>query len=281
MLIAVSEGVKKRAPALHGFVKRVICRTKLPAVKLLNGRLTLTAPNLLFASPTEPHILRWIRELLQPGDTFLDVGAHWGWMSLAACHRVGATGKVVAFEPSPPLLELLSYNKKANGFRQMEIVPKAVADSDDRVLPFHLVNQGNSFLNSLVDHRMEPSASVERRKSTVQVQTVTLDEFCKTGNLRPNVVKIDVEGAELLVLRGCKRLLGQGRTSFIVAVHPTWLPGDQKAEELFDLFQVHGYRAVLSRAARYDGADFADYVFVPERNGRAALRSPEAARTSG
>jgi len=266
MLRAVNEGVKKRAPALHGFVKRAIYRTKLPAVKLLNGRLTLMAPNLLFASPTEPHILRWIRDLLQPGDTFLDVGAHCGWMSLAACHRVGATGKVVAFEASPPLLELLSYNKKANGFHQMEIVPKAVADSDDRALPFHLVNHGNSFLNSLVDHGLEPAASLDRRPSVIQVQTVTLDEFCQNRNVRPNVVKIDVEGAELIVLRGCKHLLGQRRTSFIVAVHPTWLPGDQKAKELFDLFQVHGYRMVRSRAARYDGADFGDYVFVPERN---------------
>jgi len=262
-------------------MKRAFYRSNLPAVKLLNGRLTLTAPNLIFASPTQPHILRWIRELLQPGDTFLDVGAHWGWMSLAACHHVGATGKVVAFEPSPPLLELLSCNKKANGFHQMEIVPKAVADCDDRVLPFHLVDHGNSFLNSLVDHRMEPVAGQERRKSMIQVRTVMLDEFCKTRNLRPNVVKIDVEGAELLVVRGCKRLLEQGRTSFIVAVHPTWLPGDQKAEGLFDVFQVHGYRVVVSRAVRYDGADFGDYVFVPERNGCAALRSTEAARTSG
>ena len=265
MFRAFAKTIKRRAPTLHEFTKRVLRRSKLPAFKLLDGKFTLAAPSLIGAYPTEPHVLRWIKDLLRPGDTFFDVGAHYGWMSLFACHCVGARGKVVAFEPSPPLVELLQYNKKANRFHQMDIVSKAVADSDDRLVPFYLLNRGDSFLNSLVDHRTEAAASLARQESTIQVQTVTLDEFCRRTKLQPAAVKLDIEGAELLALQGCRQLLKECRTKFIVAVHPTWLPQGQEAVELFELFRVHKYKVAASQFVQYDGADFGDYLFVPNR----------------
>lgn len=263
MVRAAANAVKRRAPRLHELLKRFFLRSKFPVFTILNGKFTLTAPKLFSAPPTEPHVLRWIDELLCPGDTFFDVGAHYGWMSMAACHRVGGRGKVVAFEPSPPLVELLQYNKKANRFRQMEIVSKAVADADGRVVPFYLVDRGDSFLNSLVDHRTEPTARLAEHKSTIQVETITLDEFSKITNTHPKAVKIDVEGAELLVLRGSRELLKECRAAFIVSVHPTWLPTGQNVMEVFDLFRVHGYKVAASQVVQYDGADFGDYLLVP------------------
>jgi FkbM family methyltransferase len=185
-------------------------------------------------------------------------------MSLVACHRVGTSGKVVAFEPSPPLVQLLQYHKKVNGFHQMEILSKAVADSGNRLVPFYLLDSGDSFLNSLIDHPVDASASWTGRKSVMHVETITLDEFCKMTNLHPNVVKIDIEGGELLAVHGCTGLLKECRTAFIVAMHPTWLPKGQKAEELFDLFRVHGYKIRASQFVQYEGADFGDYLFVPD-----------------
>jgi hypothetical protein len=57
------------------------------------------APLLFGSRPTAAHVLKWIDERLRPGDTFFDIEAHYGWMSLLACRRVGARGKVIAFEP--------------------------------------------------------------------------------------------------------------------------------------------------------------------------------------
>lgn len=264
MLTSASKPAQKPAPALHEFFRRLVRCSKFPVPRLLNGRFTLTASNLIGTTPTEPHVLRWIDELLRPRDTFFDVGAHYGWMSLVACHRVGASGKVIAFEPSPPLVKLLQYNKKVNGFRQMEVVSKAVADSDNRLVPFYLLDGGNSFLNSLIDHPVDPSASRTGQKSVTHVETITLDEFCKTTDLQPNAVKIDIEGGELLALQGCTGLLKGRRTAFIVAVHPTWLPEGQKVVELFDLFRALRYRIAASQFVHYDGADFGDYLFVPD-----------------
>jgi FkbM family methyltransferase len=187
-------------------------------------------------------------------------------MSLVACHRVGAGGKVVAFEPSPPLVELLRYHKKINGFHQMQILAKAVADSDNKLIPFYLSDSGDSFLNSLIDHPVDASANCTMQKSVIHVETITLDEFCKRTNLHPKAVKIDVEGGELLAIHGCTGLLKECRSAFIVAVHPTWLPPGQRAEELFELFRMHGYNLADSQCVRYDGADFGDYLFVPGDN---------------
>jgi FkbM family methyltransferase len=257
-----SKAIKTYAPGVHQFVKSVYYRSGVPAFKLLNGRLFLVAPKLVGACPTELHILRWIRELLRPGDTFFDVGAHHGWMSLVACDQVGGKGKVVAFEPSPPLVECLRYNKKANRLHQMEIVSKAVSDSGVRAVPFYVVNRGDSFLNSLIDHR---NAAVPISETVaIGAETVSLDEFCEASKLRPDVVKIDIEGAELLALRGSGGLLRECRTTFIVAVHPCWLPQGQDAAEIFDLFRLYGYKVSASEIVLHEGIEFGDYLFVPE-----------------
>ena len=258
--------IKRHTPRVHGLIKRIHQRSGLPALKRLNGRFTLVAPNLLGTYPTEPHVLKWIDELLGPGDIFLDVGAHYGWMSMVACRSVGPTGKVIAFEPSPPLVRCLQYNKKANRLHQMEIVSKAVVDRGGRMLPFYVVNRGDSFLNSLVDHRLSAAEVWARQKSTIQVPTVSLDEFCELAKFRPHAVKIDIEGAELLALQGSSSLLEERRATFIVAIHPSWLPHGQEAAEIFDLFRLHGYRVTASQTERYEGVDFGDYVFAPDRS---------------
>jgi FkbM family methyltransferase len=262
MLRDASNAIKRHAPGIHSFFKSVYHRSGLPAFKFINGRVVLVAPKLIASAPTEPHVLEWINTLLKPGDTFFDVGAHHGWMSIVACHRVAMTGKIVAFEPSAPLVECLEYIKKANRLHQMEIVPKAVTDSSARNIPFYVVNRGESFLNSLIDHRSTPVPT--EQVTTTEVETISLDEFCESTQLHPDVVKIDIEGAELLCLRGSTRLLEQRLTTFIVAVHPCWLPEGQAAPEIFELFRLHGYRMSASRITLHEGIEFGDYVFAPD-----------------
>jgi FkbM family methyltransferase len=148
----------------------------------------------------------------------------------------------------------------------MEIVAKAVADSDGQVVRLYVANEGNSFQNSLIDHRFGARATVAGEKPTIDVETVSLDEFCRTTNIEPDVVKIDIEGAEMLALRGCGGILQERRASFIVAIHPTWLPEGQNAKQIFDLFHLHGYNLADSQTVEYEGADFGDYLFVPGRS---------------
>ncbi len=78
----------------------------------------------------EHNELRNLLQRLQPGDTFIDVGAHIGYLSLPIAKRVGPSGKVIALEPSPTSLELLRRNVALNGFNWVTVVDAAASDKD-------------------------------------------------------------------------------------------------------------------------------------------------------
>src|SRR5947199_625829 len=116
---------------------------------------------------------------LKRGGTLFDVGAHYGWMSIAAASCAGARGRVVAFEPSPVLLDVLEYHKRVNRLRQVHIVPAAVSNRDDRAMPFYLVNQGLSFRNSLTIGPDDTPFLSPKDKLRIDVICTTLDSCVK------------------------------------------------------------------------------------------------------
>jgi FkbM family methyltransferase len=206
--------------------------------------------------------MRWIADTLRPGDVFFDVGAHQGWMSMVAARRVGHQGRVVAFEPSPPLVEFLFYHKRLNRLSQVDIIPKAVSNRDEAATPFHLVGDGNSFMNSLSDTDITEIPPED--KSVIEIEAVTLDAYSRQSGLIPHLIKIDTEGSELWVCEGARHLLAQHHPALIIATHPSWLPKGQTIEELFGLLNDLGYRIIDSFISRYKGTDFGDYLCVAD-----------------
>jgi FkbM family methyltransferase len=208
----------------------------------------------------EPHVIRWIEEQLRPGEIYFDVGAHYGFTALAACRRAGATGRVIAFEPSPPLQHLLAFHRTANRARNLEILGEAVCDIDSAGLPFFLVNRGMSFRNSLTTGAHDTPYLTPADKSEVRVPATRLDTFCANRNIIPALVKIDVEGAEFAVLRGAENLLSTHHPKLIVAVHPPWMPRRQGVPEVLALLRGYGYSVREEIAYAFDNAKFADYL---------------------
>ena len=262
MPMSLNSLLKKYAPGIHHRLKQSLAWSGLPVPKMLLGRPVWTHSRLLNCRLTEPHVLRWIDDGLHPGDTFFDIGAHQGWMSLAASRRTGRKGRVVAFEPSPSSIELLSYHKRVNKLSQMEIVPVAVSNKDGAKIPFHLIEDGDSSMNSLFGANI-PELSL-RDTSVIQVETITLDTFSSQSGLVPTMIKIDAEGAELWICEGAKHLLAQHHPTLILATHPLWLPEGQKIEDLFELLSTCGYRIVDSEIRHHNGSDFGDYLCVAE-----------------
>ncbi|MBT9331594.1 FkbM family methyltransferase [Paracidobacterium acidisoli] len=254
--------LRKHVPGLHHFLKETLARTGLPVPKMLLGRPVWTHSQLLNRRLTEPHVFRWIADNLHPGDVFFDVGAHQGWMSIVAARKTGRAGRVVAFEPSPPSVEFLSYHKTVNRLSQLDIIPKAVTNRDDAGIPFYLVGDGNAFMNSLFGTDT-PEISA-RGKSVIEIETITLDTFSRQSGLIPHLIKIDAEGAEIWVCEGAKHLLAHNHPALIIAIHPLWLPEGQKIEDMFKLLSSFGYRIVDSDIYKYNGADFGDYLFVAD-----------------
>jgi FkbM family methyltransferase len=183
---------------------------------------------------------------------FFDLGAHHGWVSMWTLPLVGQKGKVYSFEPSPANLSILEWHRTSNNFPQWAIVPKAVSDVDAQAEEFFLIDSGDSPMNSLTTGVPGTPLMSGRDIRKISIQAITLDTFCSEVNLRSDLAKIDVEGAELMVLRGAARLLGESCPTIILAVHPYWLPAGQSSQQIFELLSRYGYTVYDSKGCLVD-----------------------------
>lgn len=221
---------------------------KLPSLPAnVHGRWVWIHPRARFSITTqtfykrEPHVRSWIKEQLSAGKVFFDVGAHHGWVSMWSLPLVGEKGYVVSFEPSPANLSILQWHKARNHFPQWTIIPNAVSDKDCDAVEFLLIDTGDSPMNSLTSGAPGMPLMKGRTTTKTSVETITLDTVCTNTGLTPDLVKIDVEGAELLVLRGAAKLVSERRPTIILAVHPYWLPSGQTPKDIFELLSGYGY----------------------------------------
>jgi len=260
MWAALNQLLKGRAPRLQRILKSAHRAVPVPLPQVVAGRWMLAHPTAP-GGEAEQHVATWIEELLRPGDTFFDVGAYVGWMALVASKRVGRRGRVVAFEPSPPLAGLLRYHRRANLALNISIEELAVSDASG-ISELYLNNFGHSSVNSLIDAAVSYQVHRNGRPEAVSVHTCTLDDYCEKKRCVPRVVKIDVEGAEGMVLRGARQVLARYQPPLIVAVHPPLLPSGS-GEEVFRLLERDGYKVSRSHTIAYDKSLWGDYLCVP------------------
>ncbi|NET85501.1 MAG: FkbM family methyltransferase [Moorea sp. SIO1F2] len=153
-----------------------------------------------------------LKNNLSSGDCFIDVGANFGMHTLYAAKLVGEMGRVFAFEPVPSNLNLLKKNIHLNHLeQQVKVIPKALSNSPDPFLTFHVP----------VDE-VAVTASLRPDKTTqeaIQVANTRLDDYWNEVNLPVKIIKIDVEGAELEVLRGAEQLIRRQKPLLLIEVH--------------------------------------------------------------
>lgn len=153
-------------------------------------------------------VVRLSRELIGPGDTVLDVGANIGLWAMGAARRAGPTGVVHAVEPVPENYARLVSNLKLNDLGRVHAAPIAFSNRCGRVTMFR-PRYGNSGHPSLGcrDGVDEP----------FQIDATTLDQYCELADIeKVDFIKIDVEGAELLVLEGAPRVLSSNEAPAIL-----------------------------------------------------------------
>ena len=165
-----------------------------------------------FRENYEPELI-YLEKLLSPGSVFIDVGANLGIYTLVASKLVGEAGRVIAFEPSAQSFPLLLQNIELNTLRNVCAFPVALAD---RIGKARLYHPGVPECNSLA---RDPSWGEEAEEVTIE----TLDNMVKRASVtRVDVIKIDVEGAEELVLRGAANVLASMRPAVIFEVNPSY-----------------------------------------------------------
>ncbi|CAN5482543.1 hypothetical protein BH10PSE7_BH10PSE7_15660 [soil metagenome] len=137
---------------------------------------------------------------LKPGDTFFDVGAHYGYFSLLALNGVGEKGRVIAFEPSGYAGEML---KKNLGRSENATIVQAAVWHEPGTLVLNDFGPSRSAFNSFAGIRDDPNIKGEPFKA----KAITLDQYVKETGIIPDFVKIDVESAEMHVLNGMKEVI--------------------------------------------------------------------------
>ncbi len=166
----------------------------------------------IFAGTFELKEQKFLKRFLQEGMRVLDVGAHHGFYTLTAAKRVGRSGRVIAFEPSPRERQRLILHVRMNRLANVQVEPFALGHEKAKGRLF-MVKGRETGLNSL-----RPPVTSEPT-SGVPVEVLSLDEYLKENPLpKPfDFVKIDAEGAELEVLKGAMGLLaGPARPVFLI-----------------------------------------------------------------
>lgn len=191
---------------------------------------------------SEPKKLQMIGELVSPNDIIFDIGANVGIYSLIFSKFCK---KVYAFEPVPRNIYFLQRILNLNDIKNVNIIKKAVSDKNGMV-PFR---KGKSYA----------TGSINEEGHTI-VPSITLDSFCQSQKIEPNFLKIDVEGAELFVLKGAKKTLSEYKPIILMEIH-----GVNLKNKSFKLLKSFGYN--YFKLIMFDKSqDIKEFLILETRN---------------
>lgn len=219
----------------------------------------------------EPDETAFVERTLRPGMSFVDVGANIGWFSLIAARLVGPTGHVVAIEPRPDSIERLAMSAGENGFANIRTLRMALAAQPGRSkVGAHLAgaNTGGTWLITTAE--LARTMAVDHQLFEVAVGR--LDDIDLPAC---DLLKIDVEGAEHLVLQGGRETLARHRPAILSEINPEPLrqvSGVSMADYL-DLLAAMNYRPhrlgaggqteAVERPSVLAATGSQNYVFLP------------------
>lgn len=181
---------------------------------------------------------------LRPGMVFIDVGAHVGKYTLLAARAVGSAGEVHAFEPNPAVFGLLQKNVRLNRLGNVFTNRCAVSDVEGE-RDFEVRKELTICSLRPTVGSSTPEGFPGGLSKIVRVPCISLDAYCSSRFRKPDLVKIDVEGAELPVLRGAQQLLALPMQSAPVWVFE-YAPANYARfgygpDELIAFLETHGY----------------------------------------
>jgi len=190
-----------------------------------------------------------VRRSLHPGDIAIDAGAHIGLFAMEMAAAVGAGGVVYAFEPFGPNADLVERSIAENQFEKRVVLRRSAVGAESRTatltFPVETLNTGGAYI-------VRPGTAPMPGNRTTEVPIVALDDLDIRRPVR--LIKMDVEGAEPLVVRGAARLLAEDRPLIVSELHPAQLErvSGVSAAAFLDQMRALGYRATTIDGAPID-----------------------------
>jgi FkbM family methyltransferase len=204
---------------------------------------------------TERQLLAWFAANTRPGETWLDIGAHYGYTAIALSRLVGAGGRVFAFEPLLATAGHLARTGTLNGLTQLAVVPVALGSVETLEL------QRSTVVRGMINPATQggpPETMLAARLDWLWPR-ICGGDACIAG------VKIDVQGMEIEVLRGMTGLLRERAPRLVVEVHP-----NVSRSRLIETLQSAGYGSPGVPIEPIDGevdpkyVDDRSYFFSPD-----------------
>ena len=180
---------------------------------------------------TERDLLAWFEHNVKPGETWLDVGAHYGYTAIALSHLVGPTGRVFAFEPVLSTAGCIAQTRSLNALAQTTVVPCGLGTPDTLAYVELPLERG------MADQTL--SWDVKRWRESIQIARLDwLWPLLNGGIDAIHGVKIDVQGMETEALRGMEAILRRQRPKLVVELH-----AGVDRSTILDLLTCAGYKA--------------------------------------
>jgi FkbM family methyltransferase len=221
----------------------------------------------LYLGVYEPATSRRLRELVRPGTVVIDVGANVGAHTLPLARAVGPDGRVVAVEPTTAAFSRLKGNIALNP----DLAPRIAAVQAAVGAPGGVLESTYYAAWPLVAAESRHPVHLGAEQSTANARFFTLDELLRSLDVSAvSLIKIDVDGGEIDVLRGAAGVIRRDRPTVIFEVCPYLLtaPG-RSAHDLLAFFTGNGYELLDERTLRPVGTDPERVLAaIPERGGR-------------
>ena len=188
---------------------------------------------------SEIRLARFVLKNLRSGDTFLDIGAHFGYFSLLASSIIGDSGKVFCVEASKMTYEVLKQNVGSEF--NIKSFNNAISDLNG-VLDFHEYPLQYSEYNSLDADQYEDARWAKKVKAVInKIEAYTLDEFISMNDMTPDFIKIDVEGVEDKVVSGMNDVLSNSKNLKIAMEYIISESGESSHQLAAEILADRGY----------------------------------------
>jgi len=230
-------------PLVRGIVKKIESVLKSDFIEVQGCKMFLDKWDSLDLSINQVYNefdTQTIKNQVKQGDIVLDVGAHIGYYTLMLAKSVGKEGKVFSFEPEPHNIEILKKNIAANNYQNIILESKGVSNINKKCKLY------SGLSSSGASRIYKPERILAKyHKDPIDIQTVVLDEYFSKLDLVDKIdfVKMDIEGAEILALKGMKKILRESKNLklFVEFSKDALQDSGSNPEDLLNILENEGF----------------------------------------